>query len=234
MKKVKMPVVAGLVVVAVLQLCGCSPGYQAKNAELKDLTLVNPDILKKGTDGQAVYRYVLPNAAIDLYTKVMIDPVLVRKDGELNEKELENYQTLANNAYLYLKQELSKNYQIVNAPEARTLRIQMAIIDADNTKPVRNTLSTFIPIGIAINYGKYAVTGKQAAVGEITAEMKITDARDGTLLGAAVDRRVGGKELAHLWDSWYNADDALKYWAQRLSFSLCDMRGGKNCVKPDR
>jgi hypothetical protein len=62
--------------------------------------------------------------------------------------------------------------------------------------------------------------------------MKITDASTGELLGAALDRRVGGKELSKLWSDWHNADDALQYWAKRLRFALCEMRGAANCVKP--
>jgi len=85
---------------------------------------------------------------------------------------------------------------------------------------------------MALSLVKYTATGKQAGVGEITMQIKITDASTGELLGAALDRRVGGKELAKLWSSWHNADDALQYWAKRLSFTLCDMRGGANCVKP--
>jgi hypothetical protein len=108
----------------------------------------------------------------------------------------------------------------------------MAIIDADSSKPVRNTLSTVVPVAIALSVVKYTAVGKQSGVGEITVEMKITDASTGELLGAALDRRVGGKELTKLWSSWHNADDALQFWAKKLSFVLCDMRGGTNCVKP--
>jgi len=97
---------------------------------------------------------------------------------------------------------------------------------------VRNTLSSVMPIGIGLSVVKYAATGKQSGVGEITMEMKITDAVSGELLGAALDRRVGGKTPTGIVDTWYNADEGLKYWAKRLSFALCDMRGGTNCVKP--
>jgi hypothetical protein len=131
-----------------------------------------------------------------------------------------------------LTKELEKDYRIVKTPEPGTLRIQMAIVDADSSKPVRNTLSTIVPVGMVLSLGKYTATGKQVGVGEITVQMKITDANTGELLGAALDRRLGGKELSKLWSGWHNADDALQYWAKRLRFALCDMRGGANCVKP--
>ena len=233
MKGMKTVAMLVMVVAAALQLGGCGVGsYQARSVDLKESPLVNPDILVKGADGQALYRYVNPKADVKQYTMVLIDPVLVYKDAELDKDQLENFQKLANNAYVYLTQELEKDFRIVKAPEPGTLRVQMAIIDADSSKPVRNTLSTFVPVGWVLSLGKYTATGKQTGVGEITVEMKITDASTGELLGAALDRRVGGKELSKLWSNWHNADAALQYWAKNLRSALCDIRGGANCVKP--
>jgi len=69
-------------------------------------------------------------------------------------------------------------------------------------------------------------------VGEITAEFKISDAVTGELLWAAIDRRVGGKDVGGMCESWHNADAALKYWAKRMRYVLCEESGGKSCVKP--
>ena len=233
MKRMKTVAMVVMVVAVALQLGGCGVGsYQARSVDVKESPLVNPDILVKGTDDQALYRYVNPKADIKQYSMILIDPVMVYKDAALDKDERENYQKLANNAFIYLTKELEKDYRIVKDPAPGTMRVQMAIVDADSSKPVRNTLSTIVPVGMALSLVKYTATGKQAGVGEITAGMKITDASTGELLGAALDRRVGGKELSKLWSGWHNADDALQYWAKRLSFSLCEMRGGTNCVKP--
>lgn len=233
MRRMKMAAILLMVVGFALQLGGCGVGsYQARSLDVNESPLVNPDILVKGSDDQALYRYVSPKADIKQYTKMMIDPVLVYKYAELDKDELENYQKLANNAYVYLTKELEKDYQIVKFPEPGTLRIQMAVVDADSSKPVRNTLSTVVPVGMALSLVKYSATGKQTGVGEITLQMKMTDANTGELLGAALDRRVGGKELTKLWSGWHNADDALQYWAKLISFRLCEMRGGANCKRP--
>jgi hypothetical protein len=233
MKRMKSAAMFAMLVAAIIQLTGCTIGsYQARSVDTPNSTLVNSALLVEGSDNEALYRYVNPNADVKKYTKILIDPVLVMKDGELDADERANYQTLANNAYVFLTEELGKSYQIVKSPESGTLQVQMAIIDADSSKPVRNTLSTIVPIGMALSVLKYVAVGKQMGVGEITVEMKIADAATGELLGAALDRRVGGKKLTELWSSWYNADDALQYWAKRLGFVLCDMRGGTNCVSP--
>ena len=126
----------GMLVAAALQLGGCAVGsYQARSVDLKDSPLVDPNILTKGEGDQALYRYANPKANLRQYTKVIVDPVLIRKDGELDKDELEDYQKLANNAYVYLAKELEKDYKIVRASEPGTLRIQTAIIDADRSFP---------------------------------------------------------------------------------------------------
>jgi hypothetical protein len=214
-------------------LGGCAGSYQARSVDLKEATLVNPDILVKGTGDEALYRYQNPKADFKQYTKIILDPVLIKKDGELDKDELENYQKLSNNAFVFMTKELEKSYQMVQTPEPGAMRITMAITDADSSKPVRNTLSTIVPMGIGLNILKYAVTGKQMGVGEISGEMKITDSMTGELLFAALDRRVGGKDIAKLWSSWYNADEGLKFWAGRLGYVLCQQRGGTDCVKPE-
>jgi hypothetical protein len=233
MKWMRRAVMGALFVAAALQLGGCAGSYQARSVDLKESPLVNPDILKPGSDGQALYRYLNPKFDAKQYDKIMIDPVMIYKDGELDKEALENFQKLANNAYVYLTQELEKNYRIVKAPEPGALRIQWAIIDADSSKPVRNTLGTVFPIGMAVSVVRVAATGKQSGVGEITMQMKFTDAVTGELMGAALDRRVGGHNISTLWSSWNDADKALQYWSKQVVYALCGLRGGTNCVKPD-
>jgi hypothetical protein len=185
-----------------------------------------------GPGAQALYRYRNPAAEGRKYAKVQIDPVLFRKSSELDAKTLENYQTLANNAFVYLSEELRNDFKVVSSPEPDTLRVQLAIVEAEPSSRVRNVISSVVPIGIGISAIKGAGTGKQTGVGEITAEFKISDAVTGELLGAAIDRRVGGKDVSGMYDSWHNADAALKYWAKRMRFVLCTESGRKDCVKP--
>lgn len=215
-----------------LLMGGCGASYQARSVDVQNATLFNPSILQKGGEDQALYRYVNPDAKLKQYDKAIIDPVLIVKEAQLDADELENYKKLANNAFVYLNDELKQDYRIVETPAEGTMRIQLAIVDADSSKPGRNVLSSVMPIGIGLNAVKYAATGKQSGVGEITAEFKVSDAMTGALLGAALDRRVGGKSPKGITDTWYNADEALKYWAKKVRYVMCTERGGTDCVKP--
>jgi hypothetical protein len=52
---------------------------------------------------------VNPKADVKKYTKVLIDPVLVYGYAGLDKDELENYQKLANNAFVYVTREVDKD-----------------------------------------------------------------------------------------------------------------------------
>ncbi|OPY11538.1 MAG: hypothetical protein A4E69_02798 [Syntrophus sp. PtaB.Bin138] len=227
----KYAILAGLFTFA-MALGGCGGSIQARNVDIKKAFLVNPSLYKEGSGDQANYRYVKPNAHIKKYTKVLVDPVIIVKEAELDADQRANYQKLADNAYVYLISELGEDYRIVKSPGKETIRLQFAIIDADSSKPVRNLLSSATPIGIGLTIVKYGATGKPTGVGEITVEMKAIDAMTGELLGAALDQRVGDKSPQGIIDTWYNADEALKYWAKKIRYVMCRARGDANCVKP--
>jgi len=211
---------------------GCSASKQARSVSLKKSLLVDPSILKKGGRGSALYGYANPKADFKRYSKVLLEPVLVLKKGKLDLEDRENYQRLANNALVYLTQELRQDYEVVPAPEPGAFKFQLAIVDADDSDLASTVLSSVGPASIGLSLVEYSLTGKQMGVGEITCEAKVTDSMTGELLGAALDRRVGRKDVTGLFETWHSADAALRYWAQRSRATLCLARGGAACVKP--
>jgi hypothetical protein len=213
---------------------GCAPTLQAKKVDKPEVgksVLVDPSILQKGKEGEALYRYVNPNADWKKYTGVIIDPVIVSQEATLDAETRKNYQTLANNAYVFFTKELGKEVPVVTAPGPGTFRVQVAIISAEKSGSVTNFLTTVIPVGMVLSAGKYAATGEPMAVGEVTVEMRITDASTGELLAAALDKRVGGKQLRGVFTAWQDADSALQYWAELTRYRLCQVRGGADCEK---
>ena len=203
-------------------IAGCGATLQARSMDKPtDTFLVNPDILVKGGPGQALYRYADPSADWKSYNKVIIDPVIIYKEGEMDADNRANNQTLANNLYVYLTRELEKDMKIVTTPEPGTVRFQSAIVNASKTHVVRNVLTTIVPVGMVISTGQYIATGKPSSTGEITGEGRVTDAMTGKLLVMAVDKQVGGKSLGSMTDSWYSADEGMKHWAKLARYQFC-------------
>ena len=231
MKHGRMAVFVVVFALGGLLLAGCAPSLQARKVDVEKAVLVDPSILEKGTEGQPLYRYVKPNVDWKKYTQVIIDPVVVYQEAAMDAETRENFQTLANNAFVFFTKELGKEVTVVTAPGPGTFRVQLAIISADKSAPVRNFLSTIVPVGMVLSTAKYAATGKPMGVGEITGEARISDASTGELLSAALDKRVGGKQLRGVFTSWQDADSGLQYWAELMRYRLCQFRGGADCEK---
>jgi hypothetical protein len=145
---------------------------------------------------------------------------------------MEDLQRLANNFYLLLQKELEKDYEMVREPGPRTLRIQVALTDVEASWAAMDTVASVIPISMAVSAAKEFATGKPAFVGEVSAEVKATDARTGELLAAAVDRRVGGNEIEASIDNWDDANKIIELWSKLFRFRLCKLRGGEDCLSP--
>lgn len=187
--------------------------------------------MQEGEAGQALLVYRNPRAnelAPNEYDRVLLDTVTIyfAPDSKLKDVPHDQLQHLATLFGGALADELSSDYPLVEAPGPKTLRIQAAITDAQATHAVLKALS-FVPIPVGVPGVKFALlkakelaTGKPVFAGEVTAEVKITDARSGEVLFAAVDRRVGGR-LGGGWESWTDAEQAFRYWARKIRAGLC-------------
>jgi len=143
-----------------------------------------------------------------------------------------NFQTLANNAFVFFTKELQKVVTIATVPGPGTLRLQFAIVSAEKSGAVSNFMTTIVPVGVVLSAGKYAATGKPMGVGDITGEMRVTDASTGELLAAALDKRVGGKQLRGVFNTWQDADSGLQYWAELARYRLCTFVSFEVCEQP--
>lgn len=235
-------------IVAVLALAGCAATKQPtgplssdvqESGFLKDLY----PLMKEGEKGQALRVYRNPKIdalAPNAYDKILLDTVTIYygSDSKLKDVPQDQLQHLATMFGGELGEKLLSDYPLVDRPGLKTLRIQTAITDAQATSTALKAVS-FVPIPwgppglkVAVLKSKELATGKPVFAGEVTAEVKISDAESGEVLFAAVDRRVGGR-LSGGWKSWTDAETAFRYWAEKIRYGLCtQLRRGTDCVAP--
>lgn len=90
-----------------------------------------------------------------------------------------------------------------------------------------NTLSNFIPVGLAVSILKLAASGTHSAVGEANIEAEILDSQTGEQLGAAIDGRAWRKVIASgNFTKWGDVQDAFDFWAEKLRMRLGKLREG--------
>ncbi len=231
--KTKLTGVLMVIIIAALGFSGCGPsrGRDVKQSGfLRDYSMLE----KRSEKESALYSYINPKADWPSYSKILLDPIVIWRRSELTKEgaPMEDLQRLANNLYMLLKKELEKDYEMVQEPGPRTMRIQMALTDVEASWAAVDTVTSVIPISMGISAATEFVTGKPAFVGEVSAEGKVTDARTGELLIAGVDRRVGGNEIEASVDNWDDVNKIMEIWSKLFRFRLCKLRGGKDCLSP--
>jgi len=124
------------------------------------------------------------------------------------------------------------DYLIVREPGPDVMRISVALTEAKASESVLDTISSILPTGHLISGTKSLATGTGTFVGTASIEGKITDAKRGTLLVAAVDRRGGAKTLSGVTYEWDDVEESFQYWASLLRYRQCIWRGQRSCEEP--
>jgi len=225
-----------VLVLMIAVLAGCAASKQARNVGMSGF-LGDYSMLTKGEKGQELLRYNNPKAKWATYKKIILDPVMIWRDSKIRENiPEEDLQRLADYLYSLLYEELKMDYEMVNKPGPATLRLQVAIVSLERSNPTLATISAVPAPYNVLALGSMVtnmVSGKPLFVGEATIEGKVTDALTGELLGAAVDRRVGGKGPSEeKLTSWGDVEHALQYWAKNSRYRLCMARGEKTQCQP--
>lgn len=213
---------------AALGLCGCSTTQQAASVKPSGF-LVNYSQLKKGDGDQALLRYFNPAARWSRYSKIMLYPVKLyaSKGSDLNNANPEERAGLANYFSAVLREELKKDYTLVSTPGPDVMVIRTAITDADESEVLLDTVTTLMPIGLALSTMKRTIGESDSFVGDAQAEIDIADSMSGVRLAAAVDKRYGTKALRSKFGGWSHAKEAFDYWAEQLRERLEEARKGE-------
>ncbi len=231
-----MAIIHRLIVITFICLlaAGCARTYQARYVETTDF-LDDYSILEEDRDDDALLSYWKEGINWAKYSKVIVEPVIIRKTPD---SELNNITHLENNRFKELfefrvRQVLKKDFKLVNKPGSDTLRIELAITDAESSTLLLDQFTTLYPSARTLSLLKRLALGTESYVGKASIERKITDSETGELLMASADARAGGKTLAGSFNSWDDVEHAYIYWANQLSYQLCQKRGYSHCQEPE-
>jgi hypothetical protein len=181
--------------------------------------------LQPGPEGGAALVYVNPNAQWSKYTKIHLMPVEFWAGAD-TKVSTEDQQTLTTYFFNALQTDLQKNFTIVNSSGPDVMNLRVALMDATTATPGLRSASVIIPQLKVINVAQSMVTGSYAFVGSAEAEMMATDSATGELLAEGVDKRAGGGGLKGAASfKWGDSQNAMDYWADRISTRLLELQG---------
>jgi hypothetical protein len=187
--------------------------------------LPQPDLLQPGGSGQAALVYRVPDARFASYTKVILDPVIIRaaSDSALSTVPAGEREALAERFYSDLYKALANRCQMVRSRSPGTLRLRFALVDATSPNAAVNTVATYAPyVSTASSLASLAFNkGVGFFAGTATAEGFATDATNGKLLWQAVDKRGGTDALIkNTIGSWVDVDHAFQAWSDQLASKM--------------
>jgi hypothetical protein len=217
--------IAGLLVL-VAGITGCAQTEQAREVETSGF-LRDYSILQPGKEGEALLVYRNPQADFSRYQAVYVERaiILITKDSTVPREDLKR---LADDLRSKVIWKLNEDLLVVPKPVPGALRIELALTEAEPSDVGMDIVSTIIPPAGLVSGAKELATGTRAFVGRASVEAKLTDSNTGTLLMAAVDRRVGGRSLDGSMSSWDDVHQAFEYWADTLSQRLREWRKTPN------
>jgi hypothetical protein len=214
----------------ILLLAGCTTVQKApvKQSEV-NCGLIGKycNMLTPGTDQQMALRYVNPSAKWSQYNKVLIDPVLVYGSLERKQISQSDEQAIINYFQQTLRDHFGKKFQIVDEPGSGVMRLSAALTDAEESTLVMRNVSMIIPQAHMLSNLSYLATGKFPFVGQAQVEAKVTDSVSGEVLGAAIDKRLGGGSITTGFaGTWGDVKNAMDFWAETLANKLSAWTSG--------
>jgi hypothetical protein len=218
---------AALTLVTVI-LAACTSTSQMRKTKATGF-LGDYSELHKGQGDEAQMVYIRPKVKWTAYNKVVIDPITAYAipGNPLADLPKEQLNALVSYLYSAVREQLSKDYQIVDAAGPGVMRLRIALTDAAGGKPVFGVVSSVVPIGMAVSLLKTAITGSGTGTGAARVEMELLDSQSKQRLIAAVDAQSGNKrDFFGSFSRWDDARDAFDGWSVKLATRLTELRAG--------
>ena len=187
-------------------------------------------------DTEATLVYFTPDKAkFKSYTKILLEPVQVWRGEDSDAKGLdkEDADYLSQFLWSRLDEELGKDYRITKSPGPGVMRMRVAITEAGKGIPILDNLTAAYPTTLLMSKAKKAISGTESLVGKASIELEATDSQTGELLAAGVDRRGGGKYAWKPISRFIDVENAYTYWAKKVAWRACTLRGDANCEMPE-
>jgi hypothetical protein len=225
-----LAVVMGIALLTFTISCA-STGSQAKGAagEAQKLGFLGDyaTYLQPGPEGGAKMRWLKPGVDFSKYNKIMLDSVIFFFADSSGYKGIDPQalKELADACDLQVVNVLKGTYPIVAEPGPDVVRIRFAITDLEQSRPVLSAVTTVVPIGLGISLIKKGATGAWTGSGATGAELMAIDSMSGDVIAVAQDKKTAG--FTERFSKWGSAEDAFKFWGERLKLFLDQAHGVK-------
>jgi len=208
MRKLRNVGMAMAVMVLFAMVIGCAGTQQRTYSGF----LTDYPQMGKGA-GDVDLRYLKPGADFGKYNKIMMDEVVFffRTDADYNGIHPSEIVELRDAFHQAFFEEFGD--MLTDKPGPEVVRMRLAVTDLEPSSPVSGTMTTVVPVGLAVSVVKRGATGEYMGIGSASAEVEFLDSLTNERLAVGIDKHPGGKlDIGKLSP----ARAAFKYWAQML------------------
>jgi hypothetical protein len=219
-KKIWVMIIS-IIFIVLPAITGCSTIHQQRVEKIIKSGFIKDDNrMQEGKEGQARFVYIKDDHNWSKYDKIMIDPVhlVLTDDSDMAKVDPDERQQMADYLHFKLREELGSTVlELVSTPSPTTLRTRWALTDMNSSDVVFDTLTSVVPVGLAIDMMTFAVTGDHINVGKANIEVELLDSWTGEILCQAMDGQAGDKYTGKFdkWAKWKDTKDACDYWAMK-------------------
>jgi len=212
-----------VLLIGIMFLVGCATTAPLKTNFLGEYS----KNLASGTRGEAGVRWLKPGVDFHKYKKVMIDYVVfaLADDSQYKVINGDEMKKLGDACTQAIVDALKDKYPIVAEPGPDVARFRFAIVDLKQSRPALSTVTSVIPVGLGISLVKKGATDSWSGSGATTSQLMVLDsATDEVIAVAEAEYHAGFTER---FSKWGSAEDAFKYWGQRLRKFMDDIAASK-------
>jgi hypothetical protein len=221
MAKVMLAVVIGIVFTVAVAFAGDPPfsGFLGNKTTY--------DRLKPSAGSGAKYRWIKPGMDFKKYNKFMVDSVVFYLADNADYKGIDPQvmKDLADSFNQEIVAAFKGKYPIVAEPGPDVARIRFAITNVQPSRPGISTVTSILPVGLAVSFIKKGATGGWTGGGETGGEMMILNSMTNEVIAMAVDQRAAAFD--ERFSKWGSATDAFKFWSERTVIAIDSLHGIK-------
>ncbi len=164
--------------------------------------------------------WIKPGVDFSKYDKVMVEYVtfVLAEDSEYKGIDANEFKELADMATTTFVNTIREEIPVVVEPGPGVLQVRVAITDLKQSSPGMSTVTTIVPIGLAVSLVKKGSGGAWTGSGETKAEMMVLDSMTNEVLAAGADSKTA--EFEERFSKWGSAEEAFKFWAERFTKRL--------------
>jgi hypothetical protein len=185
--------------------------------------------LRPGPKGEAKMHWLKPGVNFGKYDKLMLESVtfFLADDSQYKGIDPVEMKKLADLFNEDLINALKGTCPLVAEPGPDVLRLRIAITNLEQGRPVLSAVTAVTPAGPAgIKVTEKGDTGLWVGSGATTAEFMAIDSMTDEVVGVARDDRSA--KFAERSRKWGSAEDAFRYWAERIRSALNKVHGLKS------